>query len=248
MKEIKHKYYVKTKEIKNESKDGRKYWSYTLVEIFDRDGDKKVGEYTRKYPNYGQSTFYPFQIGDKWFALYSEDYTCTNLMELPSCKKIGGEKSNQFGFCPVEFYVPRYQVVRFKSKIRPKDEKEEDRWLTYLNHDYQDGEDHLIEDMQEDNGEYETETSDILYQNFGFVAGCVWGDDSSWKIRHIDLKDVEAGVIDVTDKLGYIEMLPTHNLKQAIDMSLCDEVGEKSIHVATRKWFDLDSGDSDSPS
>ena len=30
---------------------------------------------------------------------------------------------------------------------------------------------------------------------FGFVWGCVWGDDNSWKIQHLDLTGIQSGVI-----------------------------------------------------
>ena len=51
-------------------------------------------------------TFYPFQLGGRWLALYSRHYTATRLMALPSCADLGGEEPADAGFCPVDFYVP----------------------------------------------------------------------------------------------------------------------------------------------
>ena len=42
--------------------------------------------------------------------------------------------------------------------------------------------------------------------NFGFVWGCEWGDDSSWKIQYLDLRKVQQGVIVRSDRFGYVEL------------------------------------------
>lgn len=41
---------------------------------------------------------------------------------------------------------------------------------------------------------------------FGFVWGCVWGDDSSWKVQHLDLSEVQSGVLRRDDRFGYVEL------------------------------------------
>lgn len=41
---------------------------------------------------------------------------------------------------------------------------------------------------------------------FGFVWGCVWGDDSSWKVQHLDLTGVQSGVIRREERFGYVEL------------------------------------------
>lgn len=60
--------------------------------------------------------------------------------------------------------------------------------------------------------------SPLLYYPFGFVAGCIWGDDSSWKIEYLDLSAVEKGEIRRDARFGYIEMPDGISLKQAIDL------------------------------
>jgi hypothetical protein len=102
--DIGEKYFVETKPVK--TKPG--CWDYLEVSIFQKqeDGSKvKIGEYLRHYHTL-MRTFHPFVQKGKEYALYSEDYTCTYVMELPSCKKIAGEKPDGNGFCPVDFYVP----------------------------------------------------------------------------------------------------------------------------------------------
>lgn len=155
-------------------------WELTKVEIFLKCnnvcGETKLGEYTRGYHSFGERTFYPFTQGGKDFALISKDYTCTSVIELPSCKVIASEESSPHGFCPVEFFVPENH----------KDPEEDPQGL--------DGQ-------------------------FGFVAGCVWGDDNSWKVQFLDLSAVQGGVIlRDKNKLGYLELPPNMTLAEAIDM------------------------------
>jgi hypothetical protein len=59
---------------------------------------------------------------------------------------------------------------------------------------------------------------DHIKGQFGFVAGCVWGDDSSWKIQYLDLKNVSSGIIRRDDRFGYIELLGSQKLQDAIDL------------------------------
>lgn len=64
----------------------------------------------------------------------------------------------------------------------------------------------------------ELEMQDEIPKNFGFVAGCIWGDDSSWKIRYIDLSDIKNGNIKIDDRFGYIQLPYNLELKNAIDI------------------------------
>jgi hypothetical protein len=41
---------------------------------------------------------------------------------------------------------------------------------------------------------------------FGFVWGCVWGDDSSWKVQLLDLTGIQSGVIRRDERFGYVEL------------------------------------------
>lgn len=42
---------------------------------------------------------------------------------------------------------------------------------------------------------------------FGFVWGCVWGDDNGWwKVQCLDLSDVRSGVIRRDERFGYVEL------------------------------------------
>ena len=85
----------------------------------------------------------------------------------------------------------------------------------------------------------------LLYYPFGFIAGCIWGDDSSWKIEFLDLSEIGSGVIKRDSRFGYIEMPDRMSLRQAINIGdfkydLTDEINY--ITIALQKRFDLTSG------
>lgn len=78
---------------------------------------------------------------------------------------------------------------------------------------------------------------------FGFVAGCVWGDDISWKIQFLDLSRIKEGVLTRDDRFGYIELPSNMELKDAIevrDFSREDyELNDVIIEIKCCKWFNL---------
>jgi hypothetical protein len=44
-------------------------------------------------------------------ALYSPSYTATRILALPECVDLGGEEPGNYGFCPVELFVPTYAEI-----------------------------------------------------------------------------------------------------------------------------------------
>lgn len=161
---------------------GAGYWNYVLVEIFEN--DIKIGEYVREYPGSCETTFFPFKKDGKWYALYSSDYTLTRVMSLPDCKDVCGEvdlENDGCGFCPVDFYVPSYIIMRDlkndKGEITP----------------------YIVDEPDEINN-----MDELLYFPFGFVSGCHWGDDSSMKIQFLDLSNIP-NELKRDERFGYAE-------------------------------------------
>lgn len=191
-------------------KTGQGTWDVLEVTVSKLVGDvrEKVGSYKRNYPDLF-SSFFPFVHEGKEYALYSPSYMFTRVMELPSCADIGGEDQtnvkSELHFCPVEFYIPCYRKITFPKIV--EGEKLES-WLKgddCFNKEYDDGKNIL---------------GPVQYCDFGFVAGCVWGDDTSWKIQFLDLSEVEKGIIKRDARFGYVQLPNNLNLKQAIDMRL----------------------------
>ena len=182
-------------------------WNSTKVSIV-RD-NILIGEYLRNYHSFATQTFYPFLIGEDWYALYSANYTSTRVMKLHNdrIEDWCGEESSDFGFCPVEMYIPRYRMVKGLFESDGKTHEFE----TYaVDCDYK-TEDEFLKDMPEFDSEQ--------YTDFGFLSGCVWGDDSSWKLLYIDLSKVPNKELVISDKFGYWELPDNMKLKECIDMS-----------------------------
>jgi hypothetical protein len=179
-------------------------WEYTKVGIFQ--DDVQIGSYIRNYNRMGP--FYPFQRDGKWYALYSKDYTATRVMSLPDCKDIGGEERDGNGFCPVHYYVPSLEDM--EAQIR-------ESWGDISTTDAEDLA-CLEEELQNDLKEVKP-----FIGTFGFVAGCVWGDDTSWKIEFVNMEDLTK--LKVEAKFGYIQLPDDMELKDVIDLKCLNSWG-----------------------
>lgn len=194
---------VQTEQVKNEPGT----WNSTKVSIF-RD-ETLIGEYLRNYSGFGTNTFYPFELDSQWYALYSANYTATRVMKLHEDKIEDwcGEESSAHGFCPVEFYVPKY----IHSKHELKSQLGDSEYDSYT----------VDCDCSPEDFESELNTSEFInlnHCNFAFMCGCVWGDDTSWKLRYIDLSQVPNKVLSVTEKFGYWELPDSLTLRESIKM------------------------------
>ena len=87
---------------------------------------------------------------------------------------------------------------------------------------------------KEYNEKYFSSNNDIFYADFGFICGCVWGDDSSWKIQYLDLSECEKGIIKRDDRFGYIELAGDYDsLKNCIDI-----IG-KFVKITSSSYYEL---------
>lgn len=231
------------------------YGSHQRIGVFD--GETQIGEYSRNYSIFYR-TFYPFQQGDQWLALYSPDYTSSRLMSLPDCKDIGGESRDTFGFCPVEFYVPEI-TARDIAANDPEPRvanHQADVWATKVAGgrwywpDDKDGPEYNAEREQEylkakkeshaaSNAWCERNPYVTRYAPWGFVCGCVWGDDTSWKIQFLDLSQASQGVLKRDERFGYIWLPGGVTLKDAIS-TWNFEHDNQMIEIALPVRFKLD--------
>lgn len=198
-------------------------WDSNKVSIYK--DDVLIGEYIRNYHSYAALTFSPFIHNGEWYALYSPHYTSTRVLKLydDRIEDWCGEEPDSYGFCPVEYYVPRYKKNEFDSKELPGE------FYYYVDTEFETDKAFVdIEDVP----------AEIYYTDFGFMCGCIWGDDSSWKIRHIDLTQIHAKILTITDKFGYWQMPQKMTLKECIDMSNW-EPGHNWITLTRAEHFNL---------
>jgi hypothetical protein len=205
-------------------------WGSSLIKIFD--GDVQIGEYKRNYPSFAEATFEPFELNRQWYALYSPNYTATRILSLPDCLDVGGEEPSSGGFCPVEFYVPRYKKVLRKSS--QTGEERDDWWFTPQ------AENHSGKEVA-DNGD-ELTFSPWLSLTTGFVAGCIWGDDTSWKLQVIDLSRAAEGIITRSARFGHFELADGLSLRESIKLDRFMPEWELRATVIRRERRDVATG------
>jgi hypothetical protein len=88
---------------------------------------------------------------------------------------------------------------------------------------------------------------------FGFVWGCHWGDDSSWKVQYLDLSQVQQGVIRREERFGYVELAsfgfesPCFSFEPPVirrGVPPFIELSKNKVTFAVEMAFDLESGKS----
>jgi len=227
------------------------------IGVYKIDGESKelIGEYERNYLSFF-NTFCHFQKDGKDFALYSPYYSVTRIMTLPACEDIGGEEPNGLGFCPVDYFVPTHIEQEITSEtIGSMGTNKRNVGKRLINNP---GDEVLSESVNKrqftnPNSEEKCETTttyrpltSILSYPFGFVAGCIWGDDSTYKIQYLDLSEAEKGIIKRNERFGYIELPENQTLKEAIDMYDFGDDPEMDystyIRINIMQTFDLRDG------
>jgi hypothetical protein len=191
-------------------------WRSTKIGVF-KDSEQ-IGEFLRNYEAYGETTFAPFKRDGKWYALYSPIYDRIGVMSLPDCKPVD-MIDQEHGFCPVEIYIPEYQW--FLKEKKPEDQLHkypECNWV-WLRKDLEEKEydpDLFNKNMNSDYKYVDVE-KETFYEDFAFVSGCFWGDDSSWKIELYDISKAHLGIVKKVPEWGYYE-LPNLPLKECVKL------------------------------
>jgi hypothetical protein len=203
-------------------------WDSTIVEVCRRssDGLKSICQYERNYSMLG--TFEPFRRGSREFALISRDYTRTAVLDLESGRVVAEEEEKP-GAAPGHGFCP----VGFYVP---------DWW------DLHDGS--VIP-----GSEYWSVDQEWPTGAFGFVWGCYWGDDSSWKVQYLDLSAVEDGVIRRDERFGYVELAVSgyaspclapdqepHDSRPPHFITVTRHAGSTRVVFSVEMSFDLASG------
>jgi len=198
-------------------------WKYAEVSVFDDTG-RLLGTYERNYFGFAKSTFHPFFLEGRWWALYAPAYTATRVVTLPELEDWCGEEAAPAGFCPVEFYVPTIRKVEYLGKDKDrgsfllKDGKSFTPWKR--------------------DAEYKIGPSEWL--PFGFVAGCIWGDDSYWKVQYLDLSRLKDRTLRREERFGYFPIPGGVPLREAVNMG--DWTPKNPIiSIKGINWFNLET-------
>jgi hypothetical protein len=205
-------------------------WDSTRVEVFRRRPENQAERVGEYLRTYNNmlQTFEPFRQGARELALISRDYTVTAVMDLATGEIIAEENEKDPGY---GFCPVGFYVPD---------------WC-----DVNDGS--VIPGSKYWDADKEWPTGD-----FGFVWGCYWGDDSSWKVQHLDLRRVQEGIIARDDRFGYVELVTGHHRSPCLRpdapvdpshppdfINLSRDEGQMRVRFAVQVGFDLTSGQID---
>jgi hypothetical protein len=204
-------------------------WDSTMVEVFRRGLPDEAPQRICEYER-GYSmlqTFEPFRQGNREFALISSDYTRTAVLDLDSGLVIAEEPESDPPGCG--FCPVGFYVP--------------DWW-------------DLNDDSVLPGSKHWDADNEWPVGDFGFVWGCIWGDDGSWKVQHLDLRRVQEGNISRDERFGYVELatygyktpcltpgpISNEHTKPPRFIDLSRDNGMTRITFTVEMLFDLESG------
>lgn len=206
--------------------NGPEYSASLLVEVSERTATD-LRHIGFYVRNYGAfHAFEPFRQGERHFALISRNYTASAVLDLDTGDVIAEEPETD---PPGNGFCP---VGFYVPDWR----------------DVHDGS--VIPGSRGWDADYEWPDG-----RFGFVWGCIWGDDSSWKVQYLDLSRVAGGVIRCDDRFGRVELATTAYAHPALRsdppppgrsappfIRVERHDGRTSVQFHVEMDFDLDSG------
>lgn len=229
-------------------------WTTIHVDVMRCDGKDdsgeeiwtKVAEYDRNYSLL--KTFEPFQQlqEGRWrhYALISTRYTRLEILDLqngeivavepfPKADKRYAELSNGkysegddlpgSGFCPMEFHAPDWWDEFDESFLPQKDPDTGEMVHGFKSDDFAIS---LVDEFNAYTGQW------ALY------GGCIWGDDSSAKLRHIDLSKISEGIVSTDERFGYVQLPNSLPISKAVEI----HADEGYVEILTPIMFSLDTG------
>lgn len=81
------------------------------------------------------------------------------------------------------------------------------------------------------------------YLPFAFIAGCLWGDDTSWKVELVDLRRVGEGIIERSARFGHVELPHKRPLAECIEVSRHRPLYDLRVDLIRQECRDLATGD-----
>jgi hypothetical protein len=179
-----------------------KGWGHVVMHVL-RD-DEEVFSYERTYHIFGKETCRPFPqydfVDHQWhdYLLFSEDYVRASVLNLETGERADepypvdaqGNEHPGIGFCPTGFKV--FSLV--DEYAGPSSMDPRDGAIAYWQSIVDEGSHSRILDLLSYSGV------------FALESGCVWGDDLSAKLRHIDMSRIRDGVLSTDERYGYFEL------------------------------------------
>ena len=181
--------------------------------------DQAIGGFVRNYSAHGTHIFAPFCQDGQWYALYSYDYTALRVLRLfdDHIEDWCGQERSPYGFCPTHSIVPYY--VCADNAIEGRKTAQLPLWihsqtalrLTLANDAVGLSDSYKLPPevkacLDPDSNNRKALEPLLMFADVALFAGCYWGDDSNWKLRIIDLRQIQNRELKVKELFGYVEM------------------------------------------
>lgn len=212
-------YYLTTQTI--ESQPG--CWNWTRVKIYSKFKDEPILEYDRDYDSHTMAKnsvrTFQYNLGAPIYILYSDTYLSYKVRHMGTDEVVAEIKPESCNHIPVDIYIPTYHSYKFS--------KDEGRGFAMITNG--------SKNVERDTKDWASSGDQHNMGNLpmAFVAGCVWGDDSSMKLKVLDLRRIKEGVLEFDESIGY------HELPYSYSMSELSEI----IMELDGPEFDLDKFD-----
>lgn len=191
-------------------------WKSSRMEVFERTADgvaaAPCATWERDHGPY--ETFEPFRQGDRTLALISRDYTRSAVIDLATGAVIAEEDESFYDEAKTQPGAGFCPVGFYVP----------DWWDVH--------DDSIIP-----GSEYWDEANEWPRGEFGFVWGCHWGDDSSWKLQMLDLRDVTRGVLRREERFGYVAVRDDEWTSPCFDEAPPDAKGSKPPPFLGVSWY-----------
>lgn len=79
--------------------------------------------------------------------------------------------------------------------------------------------------------------------DFGFLWGCIWGDDSSWKVQYLDLSGIQQGDLRRDERFGYVKLAARPDVPASEFIRCRSWQGIRSVEFVVEQIYDLSTGD-----
>jgi hypothetical protein len=199
----------------------------TVREV-DTDGNtvREAATYTRRYHSM-YSTFEPFrQLRDGvWhdYALISADYTHLSVLDLATGEVVADEQPSADLVQKAREYMEEYPSERHANT----DPADFARTWGFC----------PVEFFVPDPADHPhlRDTSTTPTGHFGVYSGCIWGDDSGWKLRYVDLSRISEGIVTTDERFGYVELPWRQKLREAVSYSTYTDRFDVAVQLAFKR-------------
>jgi hypothetical protein len=219
------------------SRDESSGWPKGTVSVYRKGEESPIFEYSRNYAL--MKTFEPFRQlrNGVWsdYALISQRYTKLDVLDLQTGTVIATEEPSDMMLSRAQALKDKYYADKPEVTARSLAESAGFCPVEFYVPDWREVHDGSI--LPGD--QYWDDYDGLPTGEFGIYSGCVWGDDSSWKVRYIDLSRISEGIVTTDERFGYVELFHGLSLRESASYLPSSDAVEIAMQVSFNRTSGL---------